>query len=96
MCSEGSDYEGWLEDGRGRKVPYVVNRNTGNCLYEDGWIGGDNSKDFGRYKFYHRLTQKARNKLDYWYSFPNYQKELDSLLRYAYGKVKTNHVSGKN
>lgn len=88
--NEGANFKCWLEDQNGNKVPYVLNRNTGNCLHTDGWVDGDLSRDGGRRKFYSKLSQRAVNKLSYWYTFPKYQQEMDSLLRRAFGKIQGN------
>ena len=87
VCNEGADYKCWLEDEKGNKIPYVINRNTGNSLHAGGWVDVDLTRDGGSYKFYHKLTKKTLNRLDFWNCFPAYKRELDSLLQAAYRKI---------
>ncbi|EJS63438.1 hypothetical protein [Bacillus cereus] len=87
ICNEGANYKCWLEDKSNKKINYTINRNTGNSLYEKGWITGDVSIQTNQRKFHHNLTDKAIRKLENWYSHSKYKQELDSLLKYAEQKI---------
>lgn len=87
ICNEGADYKCWLEDENGVKLPYVINRNTGSSLHTGGWVEGDMSVDVRGNKFYHKLTKKAKNRLEFWYGFPSYRREMDSLLTILHRKM---------